>query len=208
MRSRLKTVSPMFCLLPMLWLAGCVTSSPDPDYLLLSAGNVEPGSQPAPRILIGPVKLPDFMLRNQLLLRMDENQLRYDTRYRWAEPLDLGVQRVIAHRLSASLDSYGVVSFPSAPVGGVDWRINITLRRFESTGNEVRMVADTHVSPGGDEDTGEVRTLRFEQSRSLDEPGGPMIAQGMSRLLADFVDSIEAEIRRMTATPGADTAND
>jgi uncharacterized lipoprotein YmbA len=113
------------CLLAFMLstLSGCLSAPPPTTYMQLSAGDGEPGQRPTPRILVDSIRVPDYLLRNELLRRLDRNTVDYDTRYRWAEPLDLGIQRVVVQRLGSALDSAGISAFPALPPGGVDWRM-------------------------------------------------------------------------------------
>jgi uncharacterized lipoprotein YmbA len=115
----------------LLLLGACTVATPQIQYLQLSAG--EPGAPEGltPVLYIDAVQLPDFLLRDALLLRVDEHQLQYRSYLRWAEPLNLGIQRVLAEQLARRLDSAAVSRFPAPQPSGEHWRIAVTVTHFE-----------------------------------------------------------------------------
>jgi uncharacterized lipoprotein YmbA len=173
-------------------LHGCATSKLPVSHVQLSAGDTQPGSSPTPRVMVDAIEVPDVLLRHEMLVREDEYSLRYDASKRWAEPLDVGVQRVIARRLTSVLDSYGVKSFPTARSRDLDWRVDISLINFEVIGNDVVLVADVYLHPG---DGGQARSQRFAARRALRASDGAVIAAQLSELLGELVDSIAAQMR-------------
>ena len=180
-------------------LAGCVTTSPPVSYIQLSDKSVSPGSSPSPRVMLDAVVVPDFLLRNELLMRVDEHRLRYNTSARWAEPVDIGVQRVLTARLSAALDSYAVFSFPDSHSGILDWRVDIAVRNFEAIGEDVVLTADVQLHPR------EGRTAiieRFDARKRLSSLDPAVVAAGLSALLGQLADGIAARIQ---AAEGATT---
>lgn len=181
------------CLL-VVALSGCLSAPPPTTYIQLSAGDGEPGQQPTPRILVDSIRIPDYLLRNELLRRLDRNTINYDNRYRWAEPLDLGIQRVVVQRLGSALNSAGVSAFPALPPGGADWRLAITLRHFEVQDNEAYLQADVRLRGSGQASA--VQLLRHEARRNLgsDNDGGAAAA-ALSEMLAELVSEIANALR-------------
>lgn len=175
-------------------LTACITGSPQATYVLLSANGAPPGRSPAPRVLLGSVKMPDYLLRNSLVTRVDEYQMQYSSTARWAEPVDIGVQRVLAQLLSAGLDSYGVASFPSARQGDIDWRIEITLRRFETTIEAGLLLADVQIYPASD---APAQSLRIEARRPLADTSSETVAATLSALLEELAERLVAEIEAL-----------
>lgn len=169
-------------------LGGCVVSnSPTISYLQLSAGQVPPGNAVTPRVFIDAVQVPDYLLRNELLRRTGEHGLRYENDMRWAEPVDVGVQRVLALRLSAALNSYSVISFPAAHSGELDWRLDVSLRHFEAMDDEAHLLADIQLYP---QDGNEALSEQFELRQKLNSATGTDIAAALSSLLEQLAEHI------------------
>jgi uncharacterized lipoprotein YmbA len=175
----------------LLLVGGCVTTSPPVTHIQLTTASTAPGSAPRPRVLVGAVQVPDYLLRNQLLRRVDAHEVRYDAIARWAEPLDIAVQRVITGNLAAALDSNAVISFPSRTSEDLDWRIEITLRHFEADARSAHILADLMLTAG---DSGRVDNWQFERERRLTDDSPGAVASTLSDLLGELSDSIAARI--------------
>lgn len=120
------------------WLAsGCSILAPQADdsrYFVL-APVVEPG-RPAdgPRLTlgVGPVVLPAYLARLQIVRRTGENQLALSSTGVWAEPLDRNVQGVLAANLARLLGNAEIVPYPSFTAAGIDRQISVAIFRFEA----------------------------------------------------------------------------
>ncbi len=192
-------------LMPLLW--SCTLTSPAPvQHLQLSAGDTQPAVGDKPLIVIDTVVMPDFLLRDELLIREDDYALRYDPLQRWAEPLDLAVQRVIAVRLGARLGTRRIVRLPLEPAVTPDGSLSIEVRHLESTSQQARMVASGRwTGPGG----AHSRTVDFEAAVPLQDSDGRAIASALSQLiwqfseqLAEAFDTLPDSRDRETSDPG------
>src|SRR5450631_3132830 len=83
-----------------LGLGGCISipASTTPRFYMLSAINENQVSKKiiiAPDVIIGigPVKIPEFLDRPQMVTRTKEGMIRFAQFDRWGESLDLGVTR-------------------------------------------------------------------------------------------------------------------
>lgn len=187
-------------------VGGCVVNTPVISHLQLSAGDTAPASADAPVILVDTVLVPDFLLRDELLLRDDAFTIRYDNTRRWAEPIDIGVQRVIALRLKSALHTRQVNRFPDVPRGQQDyWILQIEIRNFDARGNTALLNASGRwtlntrkraMDKAADKDaTDHSEVVEFAQSLPLRDQSGPAIAEAMSTLLWHFADALAAPIK-------------
>jgi uncharacterized lipoprotein YmbA len=81
---------------------------------------------------IGPVRLPGYLDRQEIMTRVAPNRfdpLEYD---RWAEPLDENFTRVLTQNLSVLLRTDRIVAFPWQPRDRPRYRIEVHVLRFES----------------------------------------------------------------------------
>ena len=182
----------------MLCMLGCAANSPQIQHLQLSAGDAALPLKDAPLIVLDAIDIPDYLLRDELLHRESQFALRYDNTRRWAEPLDLGVQRVLGRRLQAALDTQQVLLFPQAPPRPADWQLRVTLTHFEATGSTASIAAEGR----WEQKTGDtviVESVVFEDSLSLSGNGGEDIAQAMSQLLWQLADELAAAIADRSA---------
>jgi len=121
-----------------LFLGGCGTSRPAKFYILNPVNS--PGSAakqaalPAPTVTvgIGPVEIPDYVDRPQIVTRTAQNELDVNVFHRWAGGLKPDVTRVLTENLSALLpaDQVAVVSWKrSVPLQN---RVAIDVTRFDA----------------------------------------------------------------------------
>ncbi|MDH5298187.1 MAG: PqiC family protein, partial [Desulfobulbaceae bacterium] len=95
-------------LLSVLLLAGCVPRTDPVSYYQLSALEAErSGTATADSdklvIGIGPVGLPEYLDRPQIVTRLTPNRLHLAHNHRWAEPLGQNIARVLGENLSPLL---------------------------------------------------------------------------------------------------------
>lgn len=64
-------------------------------------------------VAIRSIELPAYLRNSKsMVVRVGENEVRYEDYSRWAEPIDAGIQRVIKERLANAEGVTGVLSFP------------------------------------------------------------------------------------------------
>lgn len=173
-----------------LGLFACAVNSPSIRHLQLSAGPVQdPALQDEPLVLLDTVAIPDYLLRDELLLRDDAYALRYDGTQRWAEPLDIGIQRVLAERLEAQLGTRQVIAFPEPPRAPIDWELRIDVHEFEALGTQVKLRAEGRWDSGETQESATI-VVAFDQSLPLAAQDGKTIAEALSQLLWDFSEEL------------------
>jgi uncharacterized protein len=169
-----------------LGLAGCAVSDPTQFYAL--SRETPPRSSTASASIamtgmdatsiggigVGPVIMPGYLDRNQIVLRTGADKVEISTFHRWAEPLEDGIIRVLAEEIAARVPTERVVMFPWRGVVTLDtrWRI------LASNGSELGFRRSTVIQ--GVEGSG------YE----------PMIA-AMGRALGILGQEIAAEIRAL-----------
>ncbi|MFT7286335.1 MAG: putative lipoprotein YmbA [Halieaceae bacterium] len=194
---RLGSNSPRILLAMLLGLtlslAGCAGRTLAITHLQLSAGDAAPGTGIKPVIVIDRIGIPDFLLRDAFLLRSDAYELHYHSSLRWAEPLDLGIQRVLARRLSAALDTREITSYPQLRGSAADSKLHIDVQHFEALGEEVILEARVKLEfPKAAERATQV--LTFEGRKGIDINSGSAVAATMSELLWEFSEFIATAI--------------
>lgn len=186
-----------------LFLIGCAATSPQIQHLHLSAGNAALPEGDTPIIVLDRIEIPDYLLRDELLRRESSVSLHYDATRRWAEPLDIGIQRVLGRRLKTSLNTQRVILFPDAPSELPDWQLAVSIARFEATGAKAQLMAEGRwTQANNDSSNGE--SVVFDQSLSLTSGDGGDIASTMSRLLWLFAEQLAAVIPK---TPNVSKAS-
>ncbi len=80
------------------------------------------------------IELPSYLRTSKsMVVRVGENEVRYEDFSRWAEPIDAGIGRIVKERLADAPGVSGVLSFPLA-VGDVrQMDVRIRVNRCEGS---------------------------------------------------------------------------
>jgi uncharacterized lipoprotein YmbA len=172
----------------LLLCQACAVSTPSTAYLQLAAistGSPDGISGDGPSLFIDRVRLPDFLLRDELIRRDDDFSLHYNPYLRWAEPLDLGLQRVLAEELSISLDTRQIRRYPTPAARDTEWRLQVEVDRFERQGEEVQLRA-RGIWARSDSPDAAVAVIDFDRQRRVESASPGATAEALSELLAAF----------------------
>ncbi len=86
---------------------------------------------------VGPVELPAYLRRRQIVTREAGSQLVSSEANSWGEDLESSVARVLAENLSALLPSNRVVTLPWQSAGDLDYLVAVQIQRFERDAENV-----------------------------------------------------------------------
>ena len=140
------------CLLACSFMASaCSVRSPAVDYWTLAAlANAPATLDPAaPAVAIGPVELPRYLDRPQVLVRLDPSRVEPVGQHRWADPLAEGFGRALAANLGRSLGSGRVSAYPVLPHYEVDYRVHVDVQRFDGRPGGTVVLSARYVILGG-----------------------------------------------------------
>jgi uncharacterized lipoprotein YmbA len=192
----------------VLALGGCTNFSalPDPSRFFtlssLSQGDesVERRPQaPAISVGIGPVSLPGYLDRQEIVTRIAQNQLRLSEYDRWAEPLEEGVGRVISENVASILRAERITSYPWPVDRKPLYQVEIEVLRFEANNaQEAQLAARWTVRNTGKKDAVLYRDTRL--LRSARERSTAASVAALSEVLAELSQQIAAAIRDMDAS--------
>ena len=148
--------TPKFGSLPLLalllLLTACGSTIQPKYYLLTPAADNNTGSDQKPlQISVGPVTLPAYLDRSQIVTRRNITELELADGYRWAEPLQKNFSAVLAENLRQQLHNATVVVYPSGERTNIniDYRVTVDVIRFDTdaTGDAV-LIADWSIQDG------------------------------------------------------------
>ncbi len=189
----IRTAMIAFFLLSIV-LSGCFgTSQPSRFYTLSSLR----GPEPVPHVetagngaivAVGPVAIPDYLNRPQIVTRTGTNEVRLNEFDRWAGALDSNVARIIVEDLSVMLpaDRFSVIRSASAAQGGMPtaFRVTVDIMRFDAApGGTVFLEAEWTVSGG---EKGNPVSRRSSISGKVNGSGFPDLVAAMSKAVEDL----------------------
>jgi uncharacterized lipoprotein YmbA len=181
-----------------LIVGGCA-SQPSRFYLLSAVPNTETASlemsgQQGPTIGVGPVTLPRYVDRPQIVTRTSPYELKVAEFDRWAEALDTNFTRVLAENLSILLPTARVVMSPWPRAIPIDYQVTVDVTHFLSqVGGDSLLIADWTLFKGEGQDA-----LTSGRSRFSASPGGQdyaTIVAAMSQTVASLSREIATAVR-------------
>jgi len=120
-------------------LTGCIggTSKPSKFYLLRSMENPQKsfpttGNKDRVSVLIGPITLPAYLDRTQMVTVAGKHELVLEEFNRWAEPLKDNFYRVLMEDLSLLLNTSDVYAYDRDGAPTADYQVIIDVTRFDS----------------------------------------------------------------------------
>jgi len=187
-------------LLILAALAGCVTT-PQARFYALSAAIPPASATSRLSLALGPVALPEYLDRPQMVTRTGGNRLTVDEFNRWGGSLEEEISRVLALYLGRRLGAQHVYSYPSRIAADTDYRIAIEIRSFDGTlGGEVHLdVAWSLI------DERSAKVVQTRQSAYQGLTGGAdydAYAAALSALLARLGDDLAAALADRARLPG------
>ena len=120
------------------------SSGPATFYLLRCHGGRYPGAAISTTagdardisILVGPITLPDYLDRTQIVTVAGKHVLALDEFSRWAESLQEGFYRVLLEDLSSLLNTPEVYAHDRSGSISADYQVVIDVTRFDSVQGE------------------------------------------------------------------------
>jgi uncharacterized lipoprotein YmbA len=181
-------------------LTGCGTTAPSRLYTLTSltsSGEETHVFTNAYRISVevGPVQLPKYLNRPQIITRLSPNKIQIADFDRWAEPLKDNVLRVLVENLSHLLWDDHIAVIPWTGSTSANYRVSVNIIRFDGQlGKDVFLMAGWTIHDI------ENNSIRLAKRSRLKAPSGPSydaMVSSKSRLLADLSQEIAEGIRAM-----------
>jgi hypothetical protein len=181
-------------------LGGCLGGGSPPSrfYLLSPLPVPEAAAASGVAIGVGPVAIPDYLNRAQIVTRTGENQLELAEFDRWAEPLQKNLSRVLVLNLSTLLSTDRVALHPWNRSTPMDYQVIVDVGRFEA-GRDGRasLLARWTIVAGTD------RKILLMRKSTFSEPIAPdgyeATVASMSRLVGALSREIAAEIGDLSA---------
>jgi uncharacterized protein len=184
------------CGVALFVLSGCFGSPPTQFYLVpsLTSGDTAPPASAGQRDLtlgVGPVTVPPYLDRPQLVTRTSRAKLVLADLDQWAGPLADTIARVLAENLALLIPTERVVLYPWSRTLDPDYQVTVDVLQFDrGPGGEVVLAARWSIL---DRDGKErvLRTARLSQTAGGTDYEAAVTAMGRT---------LEALARDMAAT--------
>lgn len=196
-----KPVLMILCVL-LVTLGGCAGTPPSKFYMLepISHGSAPPGTatlDQAVSIGLGPVTLPDYLDRPQIVTRTDQNTVQLAEFDRWAEPLSSNVSRTLAENLVLLLQNDSIVQYPWPGSIDVTYQVLVDVYRFDGILGE-KALLEVQWSVLGKKGK---RVLQLKRSTFVEPAGGTSfgaLVSAQSRTLENLSREIASALQGLT----------
>jgi uncharacterized lipoprotein YmbA len=201
MRHPCSLLPSFFTLIAMALLAGgCSLGRQAPPtrlYVLTALPSADDGQRavgaPGVALAVGPVDLPEYVDRPQIVTGDSGNELQRAALEQWAEPLETNFTRVLADNLSVLLSTERVAVFPWKGAVPIDYQVVVEVTQFLGTRNgSVSLAALWRVLGKDGREVLVSRQSRFTEATGSQEYGA--LASAMSRTVANLSREIATAI--------------
>jgi uncharacterized lipoprotein YmbA len=184
----------------LLLAIGC-TTTPESEFYMLSpvsqAPNIAFAGNADLSIGVGPVQIPDYLDRPQLVTQTSSNRLQVDEFHRWGGSLNSNLLRVVAQNLSALTGTDNVVVYPWEDPVDPKYLVQLSVLDFGgSLGGDVVLDVQWLVSSNDRR-----KTLASGRSQITEVARGPdyvALVAAQSRALGKLSEEIGGEILRLS----------
>jgi hypothetical protein len=182
-------------------LSGCGYSAPSSFYLLQSMPGIEKVKQTSSTgqgltICVGPVMLPKYLDRPQIVTITGTSEVKLASFHRWAEPLQDNFSGVLAENLSQLLGTDRIIIFPRENASSSDYQIIVTVIRFdgEPGGNAVLSARWSIYGGGGKQ---ELVSKKTDISEAAGTQGYEALVSAQSRTIIALSKEIARAIKAL-----------
>lgn len=194
---------PLLLLFAALTLHGCALLPPAQFYQLEHGGPALPENDKGPTLLLGPLKLADYLQREHLVQREGDDSLSLNQRTRWAGSLQDDVGQLLLRQLAGQLDTSRIALYPDRI--GLDSEVQVVLNisRLDSGVQQPAVLeAQWRLLDGGGVQRGS-RVVRLQATHS-GSVGDQVRAQSL--LLQQLAGELALAIKAMPVAQAASPA--
>ena len=186
------------CSVAALLTASCASSPPVRFYGLDPVSAVG-DDKPSDVIMgVGPISIPEYLRRPQIVTRTAGNQLEVAEFDRWAEPVDRAFGRVLTLNLDALLDSVIAIQFPTHILVTMDYRMLGRVARFDmDAGGETVLDVQWAITDGDGNVVVQPRRSIYS-ARVSDPDDYNSVVRSLNEAIGAFSRDIASEFRAAT----------
>jgi uncharacterized lipoprotein YmbA len=199
---RIHSYKAIGCVCLALALSGCISAqnSPTPRFYVLQAVGENQVSKKITiaadvLVVVGPVKIPEYQDRPQIVTQNKEKMLKFAQFDRWGESLDHGVARLLGEELTVMLPGAKFILYPWNPVIPVKYQVVVDIVQLNSElDKDLFLVAQWLVI-----DVQNTKTMVIKRSE-FRQPIIPQNYSGLAKALSTACASLSSEIAGALAT--------
>ena len=174
-------------------LAGC--GGAGQKYYSLSADGAAPVGTAGLSVGVGPVTLPGYLDRAELVFQNGANQYQIPTTAHWIGSLKDNISRVLATDLGERLHSGSVVSFPWDQKARLRYRVDVDIAQFQAISGQGAVLNVTwRVLDGTGTNVISRHNASFQER--IDGDGYDPVVAAESRLLGKLADAMAESLSR------------
>jgi len=146
---------------------------------------------------VGPLDLPQYVNRPQIITRTSANELEVAPFARWGEPLEENCSRVLAENLTVLLSTDRVIVYPWKRTTPIGYQVVVEVTRFDGAlGGDVSMRARWTLL--GDDGEKVLLTEYSSLNARTDASTYEALVAAQSQMLADLSREIAEEIKALS----------
>ncbi len=204
-RKKLCSILLLLCLIP----GGCISLEPKPDpsrfFSLTPLPRTGQRAQDAAGtnalvLGIGPVKIPGYLDRQQLVTRVSQNRFAVAENDRWAEPLDENFSRVLSQNLSILLQTDRIVAYPWERSQQPAYQVQVEVLRFEPNAEQLVELSARWIIVDGAKKT--ISSRESYLTHPARDKSTEASVAAMSDVVGGLSKEIAADIRALISEPG------
>ena len=197
--------------LVVAWLGtGCAGQSQPSDFYVLTYAE-DPAGEAAAMTMregigvgVGPIELPQYLDRSQIVVRGGGNSLELEEFKRWGGRLKDNFTTVLAETLSSELSTDRVSIFPTSAPARLEYQVIVNVTAFETT-RDGQSILDARWSVVDARRQDVVAMARSSLRQDVDAGSAPLdsdvdfdaVAAAMSRNVAALGRDIAAQIKSL-----------
>ena len=191
-----------YVLCPLLIIIGGCSRTQTAKFYTLNAltepstERQAPPSENGVAVGLGPIRLPEYLDRPQIVTRVGPNEVRFAEYHRWAGALAGNVSSILAENLSTLLGSDHIALYPWKSTTPIDYRVEIEVSRFDGKPGDSVLLQSQWVVFSKDR-TKVLGTKTSSLSEPVNGGGYDALVAAQSRALAALGREIAEAVRRL-----------
>jgi uncharacterized lipoprotein YmbA len=187
----------LMLLMPFFGMAGCFSHGPEDQFYMLKAADIpkKTGSthQLGPLLGLGPIRVPAYLDRPQMVVAVSPETYRLAEGHRWAERLDQNIARVSMENIGALLPGFRMILHPWPREPKPDGQMTLDIQEMHVT-SEGRVLMQARWSFKGDQNPPQSFRFTCNESASTTDFAKMVEVEGhcLERLNRDMAKSVQA----------------